>query len=67
MKRVQDEVSFTAAPHDRIKHLRLSPTLSANAEPALKKKKSSTAVGNLVGEGRISRFNVRSGTLSFYV
>lgn len=39
MKRVQDEVSFTAAPHDRIKHLRLSPTLSANAEAALKKKK----------------------------
>lgn len=28
----EDEVSFTAAPHDRIKHLRVSSTPSTNAE-----------------------------------
>lgn len=40
---------FTAAPHDHIKHLRVSSTPSANAETP---KKQHSGGGNLVGEGR---------------
>lgn len=54
---------FTAAPHDRIKHLRVSSTPSANAETP---KKQHSGGGNLVGEGG-SFFCVRSGTFNFYV
>lgn len=39
----RDEVSFTAAPHDRIKHLRVSSTLGANAETLKKQHSSGTS------------------------